>query len=497
MRVTLASGSAESSRAQVLVVPVSRSSGRMDFWWGSPDQRWTQPLLHWLKQINFRAAAFESELCARPGPSGRMILFVGLGDESWLEPGRFIKTMSAGLRRLQHVPATSLDLMLLHAEPHPVPQQLRITLAMRVLDAGTYEVRPTRTSRKELQVRLLVDKPTAADRQRVREGLQIRTVMQRVRTLANEPGNVATPSRVVAYVKALQKRHRRLQVRIWGPAALRRMRCEALLAVGRGSRQPPCLIELRHPGDGRSRPVVLVGKTITFDSGGLSIKPARSMEWMRYDKCGGMAVLGALESVCTLNLAQPVVALLAVAENMPGGDAMRPGDVVTTRSGQTVEILNTDAEGRLVLADALDVAHDYQPRCIIDLATLTGAANIALGKTFSALFGVTQELVSQLREFGNHTGDTLWPLPLHVEYDAMLNSAFADMKNTGDGSAGAVAGAMFLRRFIKKKTAWCHIDLTNAWLEGGTAYAPAGATLQGAHLLLEWLRQLKREKKGA
>lgn len=494
MRVTLAKGSAEASHAHLLLVPVTSVSGTLSPWWGTPSDAWAQPLLAWLERIRFKATALDNELCPRPGHPGHLILFVGLGDVNRLEPGRFVKSLSAGLRRVRHLSVNQLDVLLQPTSPPPIPAQEIVPLTARALHAGTYELDATLSATRSRTYRLLVNRPTDADRKQLRAEGRIGEVLHRIRTLANEPGNTATPARLVAYVKALKKRHRRLKVRIWGPAALRRLKCEALLAVGRGSRQPPCLIELQHPGDGRSRPVVLVGKTITFDSGGLSLKPAKSMEWMRYDKCGGMAVLGALESACSLNLPQPVTALLAVAENMPGGDAMRPGDIVTTRSGQTVEILNTDAEGRLVLADALDVAHTYRPHCIVDLATLTGAASIALGKTYSALFGRPKNLVDQLREAGERTGELLWPMPLHPDYDTMLNSPFADMKNTGDGSAGAVAGAMFLRRFIHLKMPWCHLDLTNAWLESNTAYAPAGATLFGAHLLVDWLRRLEREK---
>jgi leucyl aminopeptidase len=273
------------------------------------------------------------------------------------------------------------------------------------------------------------------------------------------------------------------------------MRCQALLAVGRGSRQPCYLIEIRHRGAGKGAPVALVGKTITFDSGGLSLKPPKSMEWMRYDKCGGMAVLAAVEALHVLKVKQPVVALLAVAENMPGGDAMRPGDVVKTRSGKTVEILNTDAEGRLVLADALHVACAYRPRCVVDLATLTGAATIALGKVYSALFGRPNDLLEQLRKAGQATGELVWPLPLHADYAHMLHSSFADLKNTGDGTAGAVAGAMFLRNFVPDEVPWAHLDLTHAWRESSSPASTAGATLQGAQLLVEWISTMDQKSK--
>ena len=174
---------------------------------------------------------------------------------------------------------------------------------------------------------------------------------------------------------------------------------------------------------------------------------------------------------------------------------MRPGDVVKTRSGKTVEILNTDAEGRLVLADALHVACAYRPRCVVDLATLTGAATIALGKVYSALFGRPNDLLEQLRKAGQATGELVWPLPLHADYAHMLHSSFADLKNTGDGTAGAVAGAMFLRNFVPDEVPWAHLDLTHAWRESSSPASTAGATLQGAQLLVEWISTMDQKSK--
>ena len=497
MRLLLAKGAGTPSHAAAMVIPTSRTGRQLQPWWGPNRAGWTEPLLAWLREIRYQADPGEIVVCASPGRSHQVIVFTGLGEADHLEPARLIQAVAAAVRRTRKIGSTTLDLLL---QPEPsisLPADEMVALGARGVFAGRYELGEAPSLLPKAApstVRLLLTNPRAALRRRLAEEAKVGFILSKVREMANHPGNIATPENIAMYVKRLKARNKNLQVKIWGPAALRRMHCQALLAVGRGSRYPTYLIEIRHRGQGGARPVALVGKTITFDSGGLSLKPAKSMEWMRYDKCGGMAVLAAMEAVHQLGLKQPVVALLAVAENMPGGDAMRPGDIVFTRSGKSVEILNTDAEGRLVLADALDVARSYRPRCVVDLATLTGAATVALGKTYSALFGRPASLVEQVRAAGERTGEKLWPMPLHRDYDRMLGSAFADMKNTGDGSAGAVAGAMFLQRFVPPDLPWCHLDLTHAWQEGNTASAPAGATLFGAHLLVDWLRHLEPEK---
>jgi leucyl aminopeptidase len=492
MRVELASGDVTASRASVVVIPVCRMPSRLEAWWGRPDKRWSAPLMTWLRRINFRARVADVELCPNPHRPEQTFVFcgVGLGDE--YETAFLLKGMAAGLRRALGCDGTTMDVWLQMPGALAPLAPSGVARAVRAIYQGAYQVMGEPL---EKSIRLVTSQVTGETRKRFNQECGVGEIFHRVRTLANLPGNRATPDEIVRHVRQLKKRHPKLLVKVWGPSALRRMRCQALLAVGRGSRQPCYLIEIRHRGAGKGAPVALVGKTITFDSGGLSLKPPKSMEWMRYDKCGGMAVLAAVEALHVLKVKQPVVALLAVAENMPGGDAMRPGDVVKTRSGKTVEILNTDAEGRLVLADALHVACAYRPRCVVDLATLTGAATIALGKVYSALFGRPNDLLEQLRKAGQATGELVWPLPLHADYAHMLHSSFADLKNTGDGTAGAVAGAMFLRNFVPDEVPWAHLDLTHAWRESSSPASTAGATLQGAQLLVEWISTMDQKSK--
>lgn len=328
-----------------------------------------------------------------------------------------------------------------------------------------------------------------------RRGSKEGEVFNEVRDLANQPGNVATPAAIAAVAVRLAKRYG-LRCTVLGKRELEKAGFRTLLAVSRGSRNDPRLIVLEHRGrrSAARAPRVFVGKTLTFDSGGISLKPGKGMEWMRYDKCGGMAVLAAMAAAGALGLPEPAVGILAAAENMPDGNASRPGDIIRSLAGPTVEIVNTDAEGRLVLADALAWAARYRPASLVDLATLTGAAVVALGHEAAALLSPDDELGARLRSLGERSGDRLWPLPLWPEYDSGLETPFADLKNVGDGSAGTIAGAAFLKRFVPKGVPWAHLDIAGmAWEESDKPWRAPGATLFGARLITEWLRQPERK----
>jgi leucyl aminopeptidase len=330
-------------------------------------------------------------------------------------------------------------------------------------------------------------RPTAALRHAAASAATEAEILGDVRRLANLPGRDATPEFIARECRRMARRHG-FACRVHDRAALERMGCRALLAVGQGSRNEPRMTVLTWRGAGRAKPVALVGKTLTFDSGGISLKPGKGMEWMRYDKSGGMAVLVAVATAAALRLPVNVTGILAAAENLPDGGATRPGDIVRARNGTTIEILNTDAEGRLVLADALSVAADLKPAAIVDLATLTGAVIVALGHHVSALLGSDDALGTRLREAGEASGERLWPLPLWPEYDRQLRSDFADLPNIGEGGAGTIIGAAFLKRFVPAGVPWAHVDIAGtAWDEKPSPHRGAGATLVGARLLVEWL----------
>jgi leucyl aminopeptidase len=318
------------------------------------------------------------------------------------------------------------------------------------------------------------------------DGAAIGKAVSVARELGNLPPNVCTPSYLVKAAQTIARGSRKLTVSALSLAALKKLGMGAFLAVTRGSAEPPRFIIMNYrggkPGE---RPVVLVGKGITFDSGGISIKAAAAMDEMKYDMCGAATVLGVLQAVAELELPVNVVGLVPSCENLPGGTATRPGDIVRTMSGQTVEILNTDAEGRLILCDALTYAKRFKPAALIDIATLTGACLIALGRQRSGLLGNSDKLADALLAAGEAADDRAWRLPLDLEYADALKSNFADVANVGGREAGTITAASFLSRFVNDSD-WAHLDIAGtAWVQG----SQKGGTGRPVPLLVEYLLQ--------
>ena len=308
------------------------------------------------------------------------------------------------------------------------------------------------------------------------------------RDLVSHPGNVATTGYLAETARSLAKRHH-LTCEILERDKLEQLGMNALLAVGKGSHEPPRLIVLEYHGAGpKERPVVLVGKGITFDSGGISIKPGAGMEEMKTDMAGGAAVLGAMEATAALKLPINLVCIIPTAENMPDGKAYKPGDIITSLSGSTIEITNTDAEGRLVLCDALHYARKYKPTAMIDLATLTGACVVALGHEASGLMGNDQRLVQALKKAGESCGERVWELPLWDSYGDAMQSDIADLKNAGSRDGGSITAGWFLKQFVGT-THWAHLDIAStAWGAKARPCAPKGASGVGVRLIIEYLR---------
>ena len=286
------------------------------------------------------------------------------------------------------------------------------------------------------------------------------------RTLGNLPPNLCTPSRLADEAKKLARQFK-LGIEVLERRDMERLGMGALLAVTRGSHQPPKLIVLRYGGAAKKKlPLVLVGKGITFDTGGISLKPGAEMDEMKFDMSGAGSVLGAIRALAGMRAPVNVIGVVPACENMPGGAATRPGDVVTTLSGQTVEILNTDAEGRLILCDALTYAERFEPGAVVDIATLTGACVIALGHVATGLFANDQTLADQIRAAGEDAWDRVWQMPLWEDYQEQLRSNFADMANIGGRPAGSVTAACYLARFTRKLK-WAHLDIAGtAWRSG-------------------------------
>jgi len=334
------------------------------------------------------------------------------------------------------------------------------------------------------KVRLMAPSVGAALKQAVTRAQAVVSGVETAKEWANRPGNHATPTRLAEAARGLARTGSGIHCEVLGPREVAKLGMGAFMAVAQGSAQPLRFMVLRYSGAARQQaPVVLVGKGITFDTGGISLKPGAEMDEMKFDMSGAASVLGVFKALAELKPAINVVGLIPATENMPDGLAVKPGDVVTSMSGQTIEILNTDAEGRLVLCDALTYAERFKPRAVIDIATLTGACVIALGGVRSGLFASDDALAQALHEAGEASGDLCWRMPLDDAYADSLKSRFADVGNIGGRAAGSVTAAKFLQRFAKQYP-WAHLDIAGtAWKSG----AAKGATGRPVPLLLHYL----------
>lgn len=353
-----------------------------------------------------------------------------------------------------------------------------------------YRTEHTNTTRKALKRMTLVVND-ARSLAKVREGVRLGQITGEaatfVRNLCNHPANVVTPTYIANEAKKIA-REAHVRCTVLDRPRMQRLGMGALLGVARGSHEPPKFVILEYRGGPRAeRPVVLVGKTVTFDSGGISLKPADNMEQMKADMTGGAAVLAAIRATARLRLPLNVVGIIPATENMPGGRATKPGDILTSLSGKTIEVINTDAEGRLILADGLTYATRYKPAALVDIATLTGACAVALGNHAIGVLGNNEDLVGELKAAGEACGERAWQLPLWEEYYDQIKSDVADMKNTGGRPGGTITAAAFLSKFVGDST-WAHLDIASTdWSEKERAYIPKGATGVGARLLIRFL----------
>ncbi|WP_435101538.1 leucyl aminopeptidase [Arhodomonas sp. AD133] len=419
------------------------------------------------------------------------VLLVGCGREREFDDGAYRQAVAAMTNALHDSGAVEAVSYLPDLPVKARDNIWRVREAVQTVDSTLYRFDRLKsrkdTPRRPLR-KLTLSVPSRRDlapgERAAREGHAIAQGMGVARDLGNLPGNICTPTYLADQARELAEQYERLEVDILGPGEMEELGMGALLSVARGSRQEPRLIVMRYRGtDSDARPYALVGKGVTFDSGGISIKPAAAMDEMKFDMCGAASVFGTVKSVLELELPINVVGVVAATENMPDGNASKPGDIVTTASGQTVEILNTDAEGRLALCDALTYTERFNPETVIDIATLTGACIIALGHEAHAVLGNHHSLVSELMHAGRATADRCWELPLWDEYQEALNSNFADMANVGGRPAGTITAACFLSRFTKKQR-WAHLDIAGtAWKSGDQK----GATGRPVPLLTQYL----------
>ena len=425
-----------------------------------------------------------------PNLKAERVLLVGAGKERELSDRAYRKLVSAVLGNLKNLGGADAVLALGDLAVKGRNAHGKARLQVETLADGTYVFDRFKSQKAEApklkKITLLADKADAAAvEQGAKEAQAIANGMALTRDLGNLPPNLCHPTFLGEQAKALGKEYKGLKVEVLDEKKLRELGMGSFLAVAQGSDQPPRLIVLQYNGAKKDQaPHVLVGKGITFDTGGISLKPGLGMDEMKFDMCGAASVFGTFRAVLELQLPINLVGLLACAENMPSGGATRPGDIVTTMSGQTVEILNTDAEGRLVLCDALTYAERFKPQSVIDIATLTGACIVALGSNTSGLMGNNEALVRQLLKAGEFADDRAWQLPLFDEYQEQLDSPFADIANIGGPKAGTITAGCFLSRFAKKYH-WAHLDIAGtAWISGGK---DKGATGRPVPLLAQYL----------
>lgn len=445
------------------------------------------------------AGRHKETLLLQPGkrlPAERVLL-LGLGKEkgAGLERLRQAAGTAAHLLQKLRIDAFAIDLPTL-----PLRRTALQEIAQSITEGtllATYRFDHYRTEKRDelpppLQgVRLLVEKQGQVKEaeQGVEQALNICRGVLLARDLVNQPGNVKSPDYLARQAVAVAE-ETGLKCTVLDKAALEREGMGALLGVAQGSVRDPRLIVLEYSGgNGDARPVALVGKGVVFDAGGISLKPAEKMNEMKMDMGGGATVLGTLLAASLLKLPVNLVGIVPAVENLPSGSAIRPGDILTSLSGRTIEVLNTDAEGRLILADALTYAKRFDPRVVIDLATLTGACIIALGHHATAVLGNHDGLVRQLIRAGEQTGERLWQLPLWDDYAAQIKSDIADVKNIGGRAAGTITAAAFLQQFAEDFT-WAHLDIAGtAWEEKGRPYTPKGGSGVGVRLLVHYLKQ--------
>ena len=444
------------------------------------------------RKAGFRAGVGKHlQVHALDGVTADSVLVVGCGPKDAMTPAQYHKIAGAAARALAATGARSAAWSLGEIDVDGRDLEWKSRVAVECLSGAAYRFDAMRNDAGDERApppgRISIAAPRGHRGEAaagIATGRATAAGVSLARDLGNLPGNVCTPTYLAGEARALAGRHANVRFKALDETRMKRLGMGSLLSVARGSREPPRLVVLEYRGAPRSlAPIVLVGKGITFDSGGISIKPSATMDEMKFDMCGAASVIGAMEACAALGLPLNVVALAPACENLPDGNASKPGDVVRTMAGRTVEILNTDAEGRLVLCDAITYAERYKPDVIIDVATLTGACVIALGAHASGLFSNHQPLADALLAAGEHAGDRAWQMPLWEEYAEQLKSNFADVANIGGREAGAVTAASFLAKFASAQR-WAHLDIAGtAWRSG----KKKGATGRPVGLLCQYL----------
>jgi leucyl aminopeptidase len=459
-------------------------------WPGSLPASTRKQLSQLQKSGDLTAAAGRSLWLYQPaGMVAKRLLLVGCGQtKDWDQRayGKFLDTSAA---RLLDSPAKTAALAIPRAVPKKSALWQASQLAKTVTAAG-YRYTETRSKPaatavlRRLNLLQASNRDQALAKQGLQQGYAIGSAINTARELGDLPGNICTPDYLAQRARKIARNQDKVVTTVLDEKKMESLGMGALLSVSHGSDQAARLISIDYRGGKKDQPpVVLVGKGITFDSGGISLKPGAKMDEMKYDMCGAASVIGTMQAIVALQAPINVVGIVPASENLPSGGATKPGDIVTSMAGITIEVLNTDAEGRLVLCDALTYAGKYKPRAVIDIATLTGACIVALGNHNAGLLGNHQPLADQLLKAGSSSGDSAWQLPLGPEYQKQLHSNFADLANIGGPAAGTITAACFLSRFTEDFH-WAHLDIAGvAWNQG----ANKGATGRPVAMLMEYL----------
>ncbi|MFA5018849.1 MAG: leucyl aminopeptidase [Methylobacter sp.] len=426
---------------------------------------------------------------AVPGSKIERILLVGLGENKPLSGKNYKKALLAAVNSLKKPQIKSVVCCLAECDVTDRDRQWKSQQIIEVFNDAAYQFTHTKSD-KETESKIEKISIAASETEQALthaglvQGKAVAEAMNLTKHLGDLPGNLCTPTFLAEQALELGKKYASLAVKILEESDMAALGMGAFLSVSRGSRQPAKLITLEYQGgEKNAKPIVLIGKGLTFDAGGISLKPGPGMDEMKYDMCGGATVLGTLLAVAQMQLPLNIIGLIPSSENMPDGDANKPGDILTSMSGKTIEVLNTDAEGRLLLCDTLTYAERYNPDVVIDIATLTGAVGVALGRVPSGLLGNDDALCNELTAAGEIANDPVWRLPLWEEYQEQLKSNFADMANVGGKDGGTITAACFLARFAEKFR-WAHLDIAaTAWRTGPTK----GATGRPVPLLSQYL----------
>ena len=419
--------------------------------------------------------------------SKKQLLLFGLGEKKKYGPLVIKKTLIQIFKKLMQTNMSSVSISLDNLITNGKNEvTLEMILSSIENSRYVYKFKTEKNQTKIKTVSILSKKEVSSKNfsQILKTSLAISNGISLAKELGNTPPNICTPTFLASSIKKMKSKHKSLKVKVIDEPEMKRLGMGAFLSVSKGSKQPGKIVIIEHMPIKSQNPIVIVGKGITFDTGGISLKPSPNMDEMKYDMSGAGSVIGVMKACAEMNLKKNVVGVITSAENMPGSQASRPGDVVQTMSGLKVEILNTDAEGRLVLCDAITYAKKYKPKYLIDIATLTGTCLVGLGKYPSGLFTNNQTLANKIMASGDRTGDRVWQLPLYDDYFDELKTNFADIQNIGGRYGGAITAAAFLAKFTQD-IKWAHLDIAGtAWEVGPNK----GSTGRPVDLLIDFIR---------